>query len=657
MNNILAKLLSGLLLAGCAQAVSQTCTSGDCQPGSLAGPFATSQVAENTATNFPICQAASCTTGTWNQQIEGIDAQQNIGTTDQFYDAGILKIDANIAVGATVTGQHGQVLEWVNPQYIQAFDKVTGAPVYASSIAATEASPRGVLRLWSATTQPECIVNSTNVQIIFDRLDNRFVISRSATYTSGGVKHYAWCIAVSSGSDLSLASTVWYSYEYKMDSVIPCVPSSNNCTTGTVYTYFPDWPRIGTWSDGFYITFDLSDPTQAFDESGFEACQLDRADMIMGAATNPMKCYTYSIPAADRPSLIHSVDVADIDSTSGPPSGEPEYFLAQVNPSAPQGLGICTDAATPCQSNQLALFTWYGSNGLAGPTFLAVKPYTPGCYDTSGSGKTTTNTACIPEPSTPVGEVGGYGSPTCGDFKGTPCVDSLGDRLANRLAYSNLTSTGSGPNGGYLTASHVVMENSGNQSTGARLYILQVTGGNATVVVNSGGIGGPPDLYDPAGSLYFYMPSAALDQNGTLGVTYTTSSLTNNPEVWFDVLPWAGAGFENATPIVQGSGDEENAIYWGQYAATVLDSTDDLTFYGLGQYFNTSQTGTTNCSVPSSNCYTWQTRIFRSQYVSHPRSPGCSRSTPTPPSGRFVCAGCVVQWRCPFVGMLNGPVK
>jgi hypothetical protein len=648
MTRNVGRLLSGLLLAVSAQAVGQTCTSGDCQPGSIGGPLTTSQVVENTAANFPICGTANCTTGTWNQQIEGIDAQQDIGTATQFYDSGITKIDANIAVGATLPGQHGQVLEWVNPQYVQAFDKVTGAPVFSFATGAADGVPHSVFPLWSATTQPECIGNSTNVQVLFDRMDEQFVISRFVQYASGGVNHYAWCIAVSSSSDLSQASTQWYAYEYKMDNVIPCVPTSNNCTTGTVYYYFPDWPRAATWSNGFYISFDLEDPSKNFAESGFEACQLDRANMVKGAAPNPMTCYTYSIPAADRPSLIHSVDVADIDSASGPPAGEPEYFLAEVTPSNAQGLAPCTSVVVPCQSNQVALFTWGASNGLTGPAFVTVNPYTPGCYDTSGTG-TTANTACVPEPSTPVHDVGAYGSPTCGDFKGTPCPDSLGDRLANRLTYNNLAAGGSGPNGGYLTASHVVMENSGNQSTGIRYYILKVSGGAATVVVNSGGSSGPPDLYDPSDSLYFYMPSAALDQNGNLGLTYTTSSLGSDPALYFNVLPWGAGGVGVPQLIVQGTGDEENAIYWGEYASTVLDSTDNLTFYGVGEYFNTSQTGTTNCSVPSSNCYTWQTKIFRDKFSSPSHTPGCSRSTPAPRPGRFACAGCVAQWNCRFV--------
>jgi len=618
INKTLGMLLSGLLLTAYAQAKGQTCTSGDCQVGTIAGPFNASQSAENTATNFSICKATACTTGNWTGQIEGIDAQQFIGTGNQFYAAGVKNVDANIAVGAAMAGKHAQVLEWVNPHTIQAFDKVTGAPVYSSSTTATEGNPRSVLRLWSATTQPECSAgNSVNVQIIYDHLDNEFVLSRAVPYSSGGVTHYAWCVAASSSSDLSATTTKWYTYEYKMDNVLPCVPSSNGCTTGSVYYYYPDWPRVATWSNGFYITFDLEDPSKSYTERGFEACQLDRTDIVKGAASNPMTCYTYEVPATKTPSLIHSVDVADIDSASGPTAGEPEYFLSQVNPSnlagGGQGMGPCTTKVVICQSNQLALFTWSSGSGLTGPTFLTVNPYTPGCYDTSGAAMTA-NTICIPVPSTPMGDIGAYGSPSCGDMSSVPCLDSLGDRLANRLTYNNLSSSGSGPNGRYLTASHVVMENSGNQSTGVRYYILQVSAGAATVLVNSGGSSGPPDLYDASDSLYYFMPSAAMDQNGNLGISYTTSGLFNNPAVNFDVLPWGASAFDSPTLIVQGNGDEENTYHWGEYAATELDATDHLTFYGAGEYFNTSQTGTSNCSVPASDCYTWQTRIFRGQY-------------------------------------------
>jgi hypothetical protein len=606
-------------------ALAKPCTSGtDCQKGTIAGPYSAAQVAEYSIANpFPICESSACTSGSWSGiSIEGIDAQQNIGTSYQFFDDDGPDIDDNIAVGATVSGQNAQVLEWLNDYFIQAFDKVTGQPIFTSMTGGTTAVPANIAALWSKTTQPECYDNgSGNVQVLFDRLDQAFVISRRVIYSSGSIKEYAWCIAASSSSDLSNPATQWYAYEYKMNTVIPCLPESDNCTTGSYYYYFPDWPRTGTWSNGFYITFDLQDPNQGYLQSGIEACQLDRADIVLGNATNPMTCYAYTIPSSYRPILIHSVDVADIDSPNGPNSGEPEYFLAQVNPSNSQqgdpGLRFCFSQTTPCYSTQLAMFTW-GTSGLTGPTFLNVNSYTPGCYNTSKEAQIV-DTYCVPEPSTNTSDLGGYGKPNCGNYN-TPCLDSLGDRLSNRLTFNNLSTPG-GPNGEFLTVSHVVMESSTNQRTGIRYYVIQVSEGKATVVLNSGGASGPPDLQDPNGVLWYFMPSAALDQNGNLGFTFTTSgancstcSTEPHPALNFDVLPWGTSSFDTPTLIVQGAGDQENTDRFGEYAATVIDSTDNLTFYGVGEYYNTNQTGTSDCAMPASECYTWQTRIFRGQY-------------------------------------------
>jgi hypothetical protein len=621
--NVMNWALCVVVLA--SSSLAQAKCTGDCQKGVIAGPYTSAQVAEFTTTApFAICESASCTQPLWDgDQIEGIDARQNIGTGYQFYDNGGPNIDDNIAVGPTVSGENAQVLEWLNGQYIQAFDKVTGQPIFTSNQNGTTAVPANVAALWSNATQMQCRDTSGNVQVIYDRLDNEFVINRRVSYIGGnGIHQYAWCIAVSSSSDLSNPSTRWYAYEYQMSTVIPCVPNSENCTAGSYYYYFPDWPRIGTWSNGYYITFDLQDPTTGYAEGGFEACQLDRVDIAQGLPSNPMTCYTYIVPTANRPTLIHSVDVADIDSPTGPASGEPEYFLAIVNPSNAQegdkGLDLCTSATTPCTSSQLALFTW-GAAGFAGPTFITVNPYTPGCYNTTKGNEA--NTYCVPEPSTNTNDIGAYGTKSCGNYA-TPCVDSLGDRMANRLTYNNLSTSG-GPNGEFLTASHVVMESASNQRTGVRYYILKASNGKASVLVNSGGSSGAQDLQDPSDVLSYFMPSAALDQDGNLGITYTTSgpfcstcATQSHPAINFDVLPWDTTSFDTPTLIVQGAGDEENTDRWGEYAATVIDSTDNLTFYSVGEYYNTSETGTVGCGLPASNCFTWQTRIFRGQYGS-----------------------------------------
>jgi hypothetical protein len=612
-------VLAALLLAA-VYSFGQ-CQSGDCQTGTVAGPYTAAQVAEfssSSANDFPVCTSSGCKAARyWTNGVEGIDAQQNIGTQYQFYDEDY-NLDANVAVGPTVSGENAQVLEWVNNQYVQAFDKVTGQPIFTNSSSGTTAVPQSVIGLWSNSTQSECHTTSGNVQVIFDRLDHEFIISRRVSYSVSGISHYALCIAASSANDLSNASTQWYAYEYILDSVIPCLPSSDNCTTGSNYYYYPDWPRTGSWSNGFYVAFDLTDPTFSYVPAGVEACQLDRTDITQGKPSQPITCYTYSIPSAQEPSLIHSLDVADIDSAKVPGSTEPMYFLSIVNPSNAQqgknGEGVCTSKTAACTSNQLALFTW-GPSGFAGPTFLTVNPYTPGCYDTSALGAEI-NTVCVPEPSTNLADVAAYGKPSCFWFD-TPCVDSLGDRLANRLPYSNL-STSKGPKGEYLVASHVVMESTSDQRTGIRYYILQVSNGTASVLVNSGGSSGPPDLLDTTARSFYFMPSAALDDLGNLAFTYTSSGKycyscnpEHHPAINFAVLPWKASAFSVNQTIMAGTADLKNSNHWGEYAATVLDSTNGATFYGVGEYFKTAQAGTSSCGAPTSKCFTWQTRIFR----------------------------------------------
>jgi hypothetical protein len=166
----------------------------------------------------------------------------------------------------------------------------------------------------------------------------------------------------------------------------------------------------------------------------------------------------------------------------------------------------------------------------------------------------------------------------------------------------------------------VVMESALNQRVGIRYYLIRVANGKATLLINSSA-NGYPDLQDPNGVNSFFMPSAALDANGNMGFTFTTSgpacsscSQQPHPALNFVVLPWESTTFDTPTTIVQGTGDQENQDRYGEYAATVVDSTDGLTFYGVGQYYDTNQTGTANCTKPASACYTWQTRIFRGKY-------------------------------------------
>lgn len=78
---------------------------------------------------------------------------------------------------------------------------------------------------------------SGNVQIIYDRLDNGFVIGRRVTTQQVGINHYTRCIAVL--WERSVEVNPVYAYVYKTDSVIPSVASSNKAPRVTTMTTFP----------------------------------------------------------------------------------------------------------------------------------------------------------------------------------------------------------------------------------------------------------------------------------------------------------------------------------------------------------------------------------------------------------------------------------
>jgi len=56
-------------------------------------------------------------------------------------------------------------------------------------------------------------------------------------------------------------------------------------------TYFPDWPKLATWGDAYYLAIDLQDMNNGFREVGVLACALDRANMLTGGTPNVPICF------------------------------------------------------------------------------------------------------------------------------------------------------------------------------------------------------------------------------------------------------------------------------------------------------------------------------------------------------------------------------
>jgi hypothetical protein len=456
-------------------------------------------------------------------------------------------IDPNGAIGTK------QYLEWTNV-YMQAYDKTTFAPLWSS--------PKAGTWPWTSNGQQGCNSISGDGVVIFDRLAQRWVVG-GHNFPSNGA--YSYCIAVSNTDDLSSATLRWYSYIFDLSSILG----------KGAQAYFPDWPKLGTWTDGYYLAFDLLDTNNHYQPVGAAVCALDRANMLLHGTARKMQCFTdpQNPPTSGR-YLSHSFIPADFEGTNLPPAGEHEFLVSIQNPP--------TDGVTTTSG---AINLWEVALNWTAPatstftnTTLHVPLYTPGCYNLTTVG----NTWCVPEPLA--------ASSGTGHHK----IDSVGDRLMPRLAYRNFGSYES------FLFSHTIRTGTGtNLQTGIRWYELR---GNGVPTVYQSGI------IKPDTSIYRFMPSIAQDKNGNAAVGYSTSNASLHPGIRASYwnLPLSTASTE--ITLFNGTADQGNSYLYGDYTSMTVDPVDNCTFWYVNEYFTTTQT-TTN--------FTWNTRI------SNFKAPGC----------------------------------
>lgn len=442
-------------------------------------------------------------------------------------------IDPNGAVGTK------QYLEWTNVN-IQAYDKVTFAPLWPK--------PLNGVQPFLTNKLTECTNISGDGIVNFDRIASRWVI---AGHTTGSNGKFYYCVAISNTDDLSSSSLAWYTYGFFLNPLLG--------TNAKGHIYFPDWPKLGTWIDAYYVNFDLEDPDNNYRNIGILACALDRSNMLTGAKPNPMQCFSDPSPIPQNGALYlqHSLIPADIEGVTAPPSGRDEFYLSIQNP---PNNGQSTTSST------INLWDFHvdwsnPANSTFTNSIVAVPTYTPGCYSPSRP----PYTVCVPEPSTSLSGSHYH-------------IDSVGDRLMPRLSYRNF-----GTYESFLISHTVQSETNGSTQTGIRWYELRGSG--------------LPALYQcgtvsPDTTTFRFMPSIAQDSAGNAIVGYSTSSLAKHPGIkasWWNLQKQTSA---KEFLLKAGSGDEENTGEWGDYTSMTVDPVDGCTFWYVNEYFSSSQTGT-----------------------------------------------------------------
>lgn len=394
--------------------------------------------------------------------------------------------DTNGAVGAT------QYVQIVNTAFA-VYDKTTGGKV---------AGPTAINSLWT-NFGGGCQSNNDGDPIVqYDQAAGRWIITQFSVSTTP----YLQCVAVSTTSDATGTYNL-YSFNY-----------------GTVQ--FVDYPKLGVWSDGYYITYNIFNNGQTF--AGPKTCAWDRTAMINGAASATQVCFQLG-------TSVNSILPADLDGSIAPPAGAPNFQLS---------LG----------SNALNFFKFHvdfvntANSTLTGPTSIPVASFSQAC-----SGGT-----CIPQPGT------------------ANKLDSLADRLMYRLAYRNFAD---GHESLVVTHSVLVSGNKRSQVDGVRWYELRNPSAGTPTLFQQGTFS--PD------SASRWMGSIAMDKNGDIALGYSVSSGTVFPSIRYTgrVPTDASGTMEAENSIFAGSFSQTGTLHrWGDYSAMQVDPSDDCTFWYTNEY-------------------------------------------------------------------------
>jgi Divergent InlB B-repeat domain len=428
--------------------------------------------------------------------------------------------DTNGAVGTT------QFVQFVNESFA-VFNKSDGrvalGPVNGST-------------LWQALTGVPCSA-SPHLDVIaqFDKLANRWVMMMAAG--AAAATPYL-CVAVSKTSDAVNGGWNLYAFQAALNS--------------SGFRYGPDYPKLAVWSDAYYVTYN-QDNNGMF--AGAAACALDRNGMLAGNPAATMQCFL-------EDPVYGGLLPADLDGTTPPPTGAPEYFLNfDANHQSLDLWQFHVDWTNPANS-------WFGSGPtITSPTNITVPVFIEPCSEAALMITYTTGD-CIPQAGT------------------TQMLDSYGDRLMYRLAYRNF--------GTYqaLVANHTVQVTQGNNQTGIRWYELQNTGSGFGLYQQG--------TYSPD-SDYRWMGSIAMDGAGDIALGYSVSGSVNPSIRYTGRVPSDPLGqMEGEIDVLSAASispaSQTSSFHWADYSSMSIDPTDDCTFWYTTEY------------VPAAGS-NWSTRI------------------------------------------------
>ncbi|HET7503676.1 MAG TPA: proprotein convertase P-domain-containing protein [Kofleriaceae bacterium] len=401
--------------------------------------------------------------------------------------------------------------------------------------------------------------------VLYDPLSDRWILSQFAFLTTAAPPYHE-CFAISQTPDPTGA---YFLFDF-------VTPGAN----------FPDYPKLGVWSDAYYMTTNQFLNGATFNGAGIFA--FERAKMVAGDPTASMVYVNLDI--AHFPEGIGGMLPADVDGLTPPPVGAPEvfsYFIADE-------FGDASDA--------VRMFDFHVDFAAPGRSTFVERAESP--------------VVVAPfNPLTPAGRDDIEQPPAA---SAAAALDSISDRLMFRLAYRNFGDHES------LVATHSVNVGTGvtlaTHQSGVRYYELRRAPGESFVVADQATFAPDADSR--------WMPSGAMDHQGDLAIGYNVASLTTFPSMRYAgrlATDPAGGLFQGERSLVGGTGVQTSTgSRWGDYSALNVDPADDCTFWFTSEYYTASSQASSQVG--------WLTRIGRFRF------PECVTATPAVLQGRVTNA-------------------
>ena len=393
--------------------------------------------------------------------------------------------------------------------------------------------------LWAGFGGACQVENAGDPVVLYDQLADRWFLMQ---FTSSGPTFFN-CVAVSQTNDPTGA---YFRY---------AISTGNN---------FPDYPKAAVWPDAFYISTREFAGGVTF--AGVGAYALNRAQAEAG---NPnAQVISFLAPPNPLYKVGDGLLPSNVDGTTPPPVGSPNYFVGSQDNNGPYG----------APSDALNLYKFHADFAVPANSTFTLTNTIPVAAFNSILGLCGGTRACIPQPGT------------------NTKIDHLGyrQRPLFRLAYRNFgdhealvtnqsVSAGNGPNG---------------EVSGIRWW--EIRNPNAAPVIFQEGIYAP-GITD---GIHRWMGSIAMDGQGNIALGYSASNGVN-PSVFPSV---SYTGRLAADPpgvmtlgeanIVTGTGSQTTTFFrWGDYTSLWVDPTDDLTFWHVNEW------------VPTTSSVGWVLRI------------------------------------------------